>query len=129
MSSPPTAAEIVSRLPDWLIEMTQIGDVEPEFLPDPAVIDCIYGTDDPQTLTRANNWITKQLELQEEAGAILERLDTEHPVTLDSLHCSDLPAWLGYPWAMVLHVEWSRNLVDAVIAAATWLEEQDPAVH
>lgn len=124
-----TAAALCAHLPEWLVEMIHDPDgVDPAYLPPACVCVCAYGTAEAHDVDAALEWLEHQRELQVRAQGVLDLLDAHFPLDDAALSSGDIPGWVGSQWALLLHVEWSRDLEMALSAAATWLGERGISV-
>lgn len=116
-----TDEDILSQIPDWVIAMSHDPQIEPEFLPPPTVLAAIHGVAGPDDLEHARRWLADRPANVARADDLLARLDAEHPLALTGGATLELPAWAGKPWAMLLNVEWGRDLPQAIEDAEAWL--------
>ena len=136
----PTIQELVSRIPDEIVEIvgrfltdeevnTDHIDVQ-EMMPSQQCVDLIanhlgLSNDDVGTaeLDQAKAWLDEQASWQDRSYAVQKKLSEKYPFAEEQALKGEIPMWFYAKWAPKLLFAWSEGLRDAVVQAEEYLTE------
>ena len=71
----------------------------------------------------ARDWCSRQIDVQTRAMKASFALNEAEPLTQEMAIRGDLPRWAVEKWAVILLLDWSASLEDAVTQAEQYLEK------